>query len=74
MSRSAEQGMQTFDMALFNLYKAGKISKENAIEYADSKNNVGLRIRLTEEGGVDTSGLEINPEEVDKANKWNEGG
>ena len=52
MTRSTEQGMQTFDTDLFNLYKAGKISKENAIEYADSKNNVGLKIRLTEEGGM----------------------
>ena len=56
MSRSLEQGMQTFDQALFDLYKAGKISKENAIEHADSKNNVGLKIRLSEEGGMDNIG------------------
>ncbi len=67
MSRSTEQGMQTFDQALFDLYKAGKISKENAIQYADSKNNVGLKIRLTEEGGLDgNSDLEIDPDELDK--------
>lgn len=53
MSKSREQGMQTFDQALFDLYKEGKISKENAIRYADSKNNVGLQIRLTEEGKMD---------------------
>lgn len=70
MSRSTEQGMQTFDIALFNLYKAGKISKENAIEFADSKNNVGLKIRLTEEGGVDINpNLEIHPDELDKFKK-----
>ncbi|MCX7117066.1 MAG: PilT/PilU family type 4a pilus ATPase [Legionellales bacterium] len=56
MTRSTEQGMQTFDQALFNLYKAGKISQENAIEYADSKNNVGLKIRLSEEGGFEGNG------------------
>jgi len=50
MGRSREQGMQTFDQALFDLYKAGKITKDNAIRYADSRNNVGLQIRLTEEG------------------------
>ena len=67
MARSTEQSMQTFDVALFDLYKAGKISKENAIEYADSKNNVGLKIRLTEEGGMDNgSDLEIDPDELDK--------
>ncbi len=49
MSRSTEQGMQTFDQALLNLYNAGTITKENAIKFADSKNNVGLQIRLGEE-------------------------
>lgn len=48
MSRSEEQGMQTFDQALLKLYRSGKISKENAIKYADSKNNVSLEIRLHE--------------------------
>jgi twitching motility protein PilU len=53
MERGGEQNMQTFDQALFKLYKAGKVTKENTIRYADSKNNVGLQIRLTEEGHVD---------------------
>lgn len=52
MTRSSDLGMQTFDEALFDLFKAKKISKENAIQYADSKNNVGLKIRLSEEGGT----------------------
>jgi twitching motility protein PilU len=60
MSRGAEQGMQTFDDSLFNLYKEKKISKENAILYADSKNNVGLKIRLTEENISDDTNLEID--------------
>ena len=55
MSRSREQGMQTFDQALFDLYIEGKISKENAISFADSKNNVGLQIRLNEGSDVDDS-------------------
>ncbi|RUQ91555.1 PilT/PilU family type 4a pilus ATPase [Legionella septentrionalis] len=67
MARSTEQGMQTFDQALFNLYKSGKISKENAIRYADSRNNVGLKIRLAEEGGGDMgAGLSIEPEDDGK--------
>lgn len=65
MERGREQGMQTFDQALFDLYKQGKISKENAIKYADSKNNVGLKIRLSEDkphsGGED---LTIQPDDV----------
>lgn len=50
MAQSSETGMQTFDQALFNLYKEGKISAEEAIKNADSRNNVGLQIRLSEGG------------------------
>ena len=65
MTRNTEQGMQTFDTALFNLYKEGKISKENAINYADSKNNVGLKIRLTEEGGgIDNADLTVDSDDL----------
>ncbi len=46
MEKSAEQGMQTFDMALFKLYKAGTITLEEALKNADSKNNLRLRITL----------------------------
>jgi len=53
MEQSTESGTQTFDQALFKLYKDGKISKEEAIKNADSKNNVGLQIRLAE--GMESS-------------------
>ncbi len=46
MEKSAEQGMQTFDMALFKLYKQGLITLEEALKNADSKNNLRLRITL----------------------------
>lgn len=49
MARSREQGMQTFDQALFDLYQAGEISQENALRYADSRNNLSLQIRMSEE-------------------------
>ncbi|HHF0523391.1 TPA: PilT/PilU family type 4a pilus ATPase [Legionella anisa] len=54
MERSTEQGMQTFDQALLKLYRDGLISKENAIKYADSKNNVGLQIRLNNSEDFDS--------------------
>ncbi|MFI4962364.1 MAG: PilT/PilU family type 4a pilus ATPase [Legionellales bacterium] len=68
MARSTEQGMQTFDKALLHLYKEGKITKENAIKYADSKNNVGLEIRLTEDLGIDSTldHLSIQPDDSTK--------
>lgn len=68
MARSTEQGMQTFDQALLKLYRDGTITKENAIKYADSKNNVSLEIRLNEEMGVDSAKdqLTIQADDVDK--------
>ena len=55
MEQSTESGMMTFDQSLFKLYKDGKISREEAIKNADSKNNVGLQIRLSEGSGVGAS-------------------
>ena len=46
MARSSEQGIITFDDALFKLYEAGRISYETAIRHADSANNLRLRIKL----------------------------
>ncbi|MGF1525285.1 MAG: PilT/PilU family type 4a pilus ATPase [Candidatus Competibacterales bacterium] len=48
MEQANEGGMKTFDQALFDLYKEGKISREEAIKNADSRNNVSLQIRLHE--------------------------
>jgi len=38
--------MQTFDMALFDLYEAGSITYEDALRSADSMNELRLRIKL----------------------------
>ncbi|MBK1716143.1 PilT/PilU family type 4a pilus ATPase [Thiocystis violacea] len=46
MKRSGEQGMITFDQALFNLYQEGEISYEDALRHADSANEVRLMIKL----------------------------
>jgi twitching motility protein PilU len=46
MAKSNEQGMQTFDQALFNLFEAGDISYEDALRNADSMNDLRLRIKL----------------------------
>ncbi len=46
MKSSQELGMQTFDQALYDLYKQGKISFDDAINSADSKNEVRLMIKL----------------------------
>ncbi|WP_410211011.1 PilT/PilU family type 4a pilus ATPase [Aquirhabdus sp.] len=46
MKRSRELGMQTFDQALFDLYQAGEISYENALQYSDAPNDLRLQIKL----------------------------
>ena len=46
MQGSRELGMRTFDQALFDLYTEGKISYDDAINSADSKNEVRLMIKL----------------------------
>jgi len=46
MKKSSEQGMRTFDMALFELYESGVISYEDALRNADSMNELRLQIKL----------------------------
>jgi len=46
MQKSKEGGMQTFDMALFDLYESGQITYEDAMRAADSMNELRLRIKL----------------------------
>lgn len=46
MKKSSEMGMQTFDMALFELYESGVISYEDALRNADSMNELRLQIKL----------------------------
>lgn len=50
MDRSLSEGMQTFDQALFTLYKEGKIELEEALAKADSHDGLSLKIRLAEAG------------------------
>jgi len=46
MARSETHGTKTFDQALYELYKDGKISLEETLQNADSRNDLALRIRL----------------------------
>ena len=48
MKRSRELGMQTFDQALFDLYKAGEVTYEDALKHSDSPNDLRLQIKLSE--------------------------
>ncbi|MBW8192664.1 PilT/PilU family type 4a pilus ATPase [Neiella marina] len=46
MAKSREQGMQTFDQALFDLYKKGDVTYADALHAADSPNDLRLMIKL----------------------------
>ena len=46
MKRSREQGMQTFDQALFDLYECNEVTYEDALRNADSVNDLRLQIKL----------------------------
>jgi twitching motility protein PilU len=60
MRDSGHHGMITFDQCMFNMYKAGQISYDDALRHADSANEVRLMIKLDEGGDIDslTKGLE----------------
>ena len=53
MAKSTQQGMKTFDQALYELYKNGDITYEDAINHADSANELRLMIKLGETKGAD---------------------
>ena len=70
MSRSREQGMQTFDQSLFDLYEAGEISYEDALRNADSANELRLKVKLESERQPrdlekGTEGLHIMEDDTD---------
>jgi twitching motility protein PilU len=61
MTKSETLGMQTFDAALFKLHQGGKVSLEEVLKNADSANNLRLRIKLAEGGGLVGSAQEAKP-------------
>jgi twitching motility protein PilU len=50
MKKSREAGMKTFDQALYELFKEGFISEEDALRNADSPNEVRMLIKLGDDG------------------------
>ncbi|MDO6692787.1 PilT/PilU family type 4a pilus ATPase [Aliiglaciecola sp. 3_MG-2023] len=57
MKKGKEMGMQSFDMALYELYKQERISMEQAIHHADSPNDLRLMIKLDTEEGTSLGSL-----------------
>ena len=68
MEHSEIVGMRSFDQSLFSLYKQGKITAQQAIDNADSKNNVHVKIRLDvgiEDADISSLTLDAVDEAVD---------
>lgn len=59
MAKSTEMGMMTFDQSLYDLYVRGDITQEQAIEHADSKTDLSLRIRLASGRRPETDTLRV---------------
>lgn len=57
MSKGKEMGMQSFDMALYDLYKAGTINMEQALHHSDSPNDLRLMIKLDSDNGTGLGSL-----------------
>jgi twitching motility protein PilU len=51
MKKGQQMGMQSFDMALYDLYKADRITLEQAVHHADSPNDLRLMIKLASDEG-----------------------
>ena len=68
MKESTNLGMQTFDQALFTLYQAGEISYEDALRFADSANEVRLRIKLAQGGDAHSLAQGLDGIEISEAN------
>jgi twitching motility protein PilU len=56
MEQGTERGMQTFDQSLYKLYTEGKITLDEALNHADSRNNLSLKIRLSDNMELDAPG------------------
>jgi len=70
MKDSREQGMQTFDQALYDLYMAGKIGYEDALNSADSRNQVRLMIKLNTENADAYDNEDILLSETDDGRRF----
>lgn len=68
MAQGYQEGMQTFDQHIYDLYKAGRIDYNNAIAHADSPNDLRLRIKVEdvkkgEEHKEEGAGLKLRIDE-----------
>jgi twitching motility protein PilU len=59
MAKSNDLGMATFDQSLYELYERGELTAEQAVDNADSRTDLSLRIRLHHGQRPQAGGLHI---------------
>jgi twitching motility protein PilU len=64
IAQGQELGMQTFDQALYDLVKAGKVSEAVALDHADSRNNLSLKLRLEKGADDKDHGLHLKEDDT----------
>ena len=63
IGKSTDLGMHTFDQSLYDLYQEGEITLEDALEHADSRTDLSLRIRMhAGADDADLSGFDLRRE------------
>lgn len=71
IEKSENDGMQTFDQALYNLWRQKEITREDALHFAESRTDLSLRMRLGNQGAnADVMGTQQQkkPEEPKRFN------
>ena len=64
MEQSMSEGSETFEQSLFNLYQSGQISLEEALQNADSRNNLDWLIKNSgkpNNSGIKTEAVSSKP-------------
>ena len=65
MEKGGQDGMQTFDQALFEFFKMGKVDISDALNYADSRTNLEWKINFG--GGSTSLNKSSKPKKEDEA-------
>ncbi len=64
MEQGNDRGMITFDQSLYDLYNEGAITLEEALNHADSRNNLALRIRLNAGAEAEDKGASVKGQAI----------
>jgi twitching motility protein PilU len=63
IENNAQDGSQTFDQALYALYRRGDITLDEALRQADSANNLRVKVRVEGSGAAERPGFKLQGDE-----------